>query len=397
MTMRFILFLLSPLLFEAQTWIQLPDFPGTKRDDGIGITVNDKAFFGSGLQEGWTPTRDFFAFDINTFSWQSIAPMPEGTERQYACAFAGKNCFFVFGGISGNSPLNDLYKYDLISDSWSKMSSRPGTGCVGATCLAFGDTIVFVGGKISENGPVIKEVWSYSIKNDIWTQKTEFPFAATWRAAGAAIHTTGYLLFGFDGNKQYTNALYRYNVVNDKWTAQTTSFIPQGRAYCALRATPKGLVFFAGHSEGNVYHNDLWYFNQSTEEWSVRQQFPSTPRRGDMAAFVRDKFIFTCGLAEGDVRLKETWMMDVPLRTDKHINDLSVQIFPSPANDILTIRTEVSSEYHITILNEKGECIETKSFLGKNETLDVSRLSEGLYFVEIKSDDQRSYKKFVKR
>src|SRR6478736_6755967 len=92
-------FLYSNLLL-SQVWMQLPNFPGVKRDDGIAVIVNDKAYIGTGLQE-WSATTDFYVLDLKSLNWATIPSMPYTSERQYACAFEGNNCFYVFGGDGG--------------------------------------------------------------------------------------------------------------------------------------------------------------------------------------------------------------------------------------------------------------------------------------------------------
>ena len=59
-------FLLLSWGCSAQLWIQLPDFPGLKRDDGVAVVVNNKAYFGTGLIE-WSSTIDFHVLDFILF------------------------------------------------------------------------------------------------------------------------------------------------------------------------------------------------------------------------------------------------------------------------------------------------------------------------------------------
>ncbi|MDP1802064.1 MAG: hypothetical protein Q8L81_11970 [Bacteroidota bacterium] len=45
------IFLSNVLL--SQTWLQLPDFPNTERDDGVAVHISNKAYFGTGLLTGF--------------------------------------------------------------------------------------------------------------------------------------------------------------------------------------------------------------------------------------------------------------------------------------------------------------------------------------------------------
>ncbi|MBS1567950.1 MAG: hypothetical protein JST45_00770, partial [Bacteroidetes bacterium] len=73
---------MRPLLFlvqligttaSAQTWTQLPDFPGTARDDAASFTINGKIYVGTGMEVGWGLTNDWWCFDTQTDTWSAIA------------------------------------------------------------------------------------------------------------------------------------------------------------------------------------------------------------------------------------------------------------------------------------------------------------------------------------
>ncbi|MBI1316543.1 hypothetical protein GC167_06750 [bacterium] len=71
----------------AQTWTALPDFPGSKRDDGVAFVLGGKAYCGTGLNEEFAETGDFFSFEPVLNAWEPALGLPEGAERQYACAW----------------------------------------------------------------------------------------------------------------------------------------------------------------------------------------------------------------------------------------------------------------------------------------------------------------------
>src|SRR5262245_53893716 len=85
----------------AQTWTQLPDFPGTERDDATSFTLNGKIYVGTGMEVGWGLTNDWWCFDTSTETWTPIAALP-ATPRQYCTGFTVADTGYVFGGIDGN-------------------------------------------------------------------------------------------------------------------------------------------------------------------------------------------------------------------------------------------------------------------------------------------------------
>lgn len=59
------------------------------------------------------------------------------------------------------------------------------------------------------------------------------------------------------------------------------------------------------------------------------------------------------------------------------------KIFPNPANDQLTIQTNNSRPYTITLNNIMGQTIKTFQSNKLQETIDVSRLPAGLYYLSV--------------
>ncbi|AUC81236.1 T9SS type A sorting domain-containing protein [Lacinutrix sp. Bg11-31] len=86
------------------------------------------------------------------------------------------------------------------------------------------------------------------------------------------------------------------------------------------------------------------------------------------------------------------------------VNTLSVEdfeassflIFPNPANNILNIEGETVIE-SVTIYDINGRLLNTITSKSKKAKLDVSNLSQGLYFLEITSGNKKESLKFIKK
>lgn len=52
------LLLLISSAVSAQTWQQLPDFPGNARDDAASFSIGNKIYVGTGMEVGWGLTND---------------------------------------------------------------------------------------------------------------------------------------------------------------------------------------------------------------------------------------------------------------------------------------------------------------------------------------------------
>ena len=74
-------------------------------------------------------------------------------------------------------------------------------------------------------------------------------------------------------------------------------------------------------------------------------------------------------------------------------------IFPVPANDLLNIDLShlEQSTYYMHIVDVQGRSIIQHQCFGTSKlTIPISTLTEGLYFIEITSDQFHGLKKFIK-
>ena len=72
----------------------------------------------------------------------------------------------------------------------------------------------------------------------------------------------------------------------------------------------------------------------------------------------------------------------------------TINIFPNPAIDNLTIETPQKSE--IEILNIEGQIIKSISVNNNHTSIDISSFARGMYFVKVKTENGVEVKKFVK-
>ncbi len=78
----------------------------------------------------------------------------------------------------------------------------------------------------------------------------------------------------------------------------------------------------------------------------------------------------------------------------KH-NVFAGQVFPNPANSFIKIPNSYGSNLHIEILDMQGKVFITKDIFGNIETVDVSLLSEGVYFVRLSNGSTTKTSKLI--
>ena len=157
--------LLFALSVSAQTWTQLPDFPGNARDDAATFTIGNRIYVGTGMDVGFQLTNDWWCFDTQTELWSPIAAMPT-TSRQYGTAFTIADTGYVFGGVDVSGALDQLWAYYPEQDAWEQKASIPAEAryaCVAVT--GFYTNAIVATGMLASGSPT-NEAWKYQAVTD---------------------------------------------------------------------------------------------------------------------------------------------------------------------------------------------------------------------------------------
>ncbi len=383
-----LLFVFASTFVNAQVWQRLADFPSTERDDGVSFSINNFVYCGTGLQQNWSTSSDFYRFDMNTDSWDTIAPLPLSAHRQAACGFSYNGEGYVFGGFSGY-PLNDLWKYNPQTDTWIQKSSKPGIGLSGASCFELNGKAYIIGGN-NGNLTVYNQVWEYTIATDSWIQKNNFPTSGSWRASAVAYNSHAYLIFGMDSAGNFNRNLYEYNLQADSWTILST-FPQPGRILSSLSAFQNSLVVFAGMDSLNNYYNNLWYFSFYDSVWYQGVSLPAQARKEGICFHSASALYYTIGLNPQEIRLKETWKIDNVIGVYEFTSSNFLRLFPNPTESFFTLESQLDFDFEL--LNTQGEIVLRKRFIMPSQSVDVSHLPTGFYYLKIVNEKfSRVYK-----
>jgi N-acetylneuraminic acid mutarotase len=268
----------------------------------------------------------------------------------------------------------------VVTNTWINLAGKPGNGLIGASCLEFGDKIIIVGGKF-QSGVVSDEVWEYNIITNTWSQKTNFSFGGRWRASAAVLNNIGYLIFGKDNNQSFRKEMYSYNHTTDTWIKLMDFPQANGRAYTALKNSSTQLVLFGGYDTLNTYYNDVWFYNPFLNTWSQGPTLSSFGRKGGMSCVAGDKFYYSCGINVSDTRIKETWMIDVPVGIKENNINNAFSVYPNPANDKIFIKPSAEN-YTFEITDVTSKLILSQQSKNSN-SIDISNFEKGIYFLRI--------------
>jgi N-acetylneuraminic acid mutarotase len=116
----------------ADTWTNLSTVPGgVGRESPFMAYYQGKLYIGGGATSSSvcgsnSYARDFYAYDIATNTWTTLANHPNTNWEGWAVAYNGK--IYVTGEHAPCccSCTNQYYYYDIASNSWSPMNAFPG-------------------------------------------------------------------------------------------------------------------------------------------------------------------------------------------------------------------------------------------------------------------------------
>src|SRR5688572_6728407 len=86
------------VIAHCQTWQGISPFPGISRDDAVGETVNDHAFFGTGFGTGFVFLNDWWKYSFSSDAWTQVTSLPS-LPRQYAASCVHNENIFIGAGI----------------------------------------------------------------------------------------------------------------------------------------------------------------------------------------------------------------------------------------------------------------------------------------------------------
>ncbi len=388
-----LLFLCVAAKLLSQSWFQLPDFPGTERDDGVTFVINNKAYCLSGLDVNFNCTANGFVLDGATESWSVMASLPAGKERQYATAFTYGAYGYVLGGINGsNACLKDFWKYDPLSDSWTALPDFPGVARQGMSSFVIKGSIYIAGGKLAD-GTILKDLWQYNFLTAAWTQKNDLPVRGMWRGSGFAIDTVAYIAYGMADSQSYNHQMYAYQHQSDNWIQLPGISLP-ARRYVGTAVCGNGAGLYGGQdSTGNII-NELMVFDPLDNSLAWKPGIPTFGRKGGMAFSLNGWFYTTTGVTNS-ARVKETWKAAGLVGMKERNEHERVSLYPNPAQDVITVSVAglTNEEAVVEVYNDLGELVLSGPF---SETLDVSALQPGMYLVRMKTSTQRFHSRFIK-
>jgi N-acetylneuraminic acid mutarotase len=359
---------------------------------GGTTTCGSKIFFAGGFD--WVSTKNVVdIYDTQTQQWSveqlsidrlSIAAVSHGSK----VLFAGG---FQYPAIN-RVDIVDIY--NTITGEWTTdYLSQPREGIASAVV---GDLAIFAGG--ITNAGFTDRVDIYNFSDSTWSQAT------LSEARGYASATTigNKVIIGGGVTSFYnpTNVVDIYDASDGSWT---TSNLTIPRSAINNAATVNGKAYFVGGGTftGSGFTNPqniIDIYDEASDIWTTDTLAEPLIHHSVLGIDVGfDNYMVVAGGKNdlGEIVSKIEIFYDPETGiSPKPDEDAIISIYPNPCNNFLTINTPNGVIIDVVVIyNQTGQ----KVLQGKlvNSTLDISTLHQGMYIIELKTDQGKVRKKLT--
>ncbi len=283
---------------EIGNWVELSDFDGVPRTDAVAFTIDNKAYLGTGFEEGNTRLRDFWSYNPELNFWTRLDSFP-GIARNGAVGFSVNGKGYIGLGYDGEDRLKDFWEYDPQTNSWTQIADFGGTARYGAIAFSIGD-YGYVG--TGYDGNYLKDFWRYSPATNKWEQIISIGGSKRIDAAVFVIDDKAYVCTGID-NGSYEEDFWVYDPITGLWTQlrdiSDTSDDDYDDDY-SIRGTERvaftinGKGYLATGGVGGI-SNDVWEYDPITDLWEQKTYFEGSSRLDAVGFGIGDRGYVTTG------------------------------------------------------------------------------------------------------
>jgi len=432
----------------TNTWSTISGVPAIKSEFGFSFVVNNRVFFGGGVDQPGTFTNVVHEFTPpSTFT--TVDNIPNGPASAFS--FGIGNFGYVGGGyIVGNVNLNTMYRFEPAAASgaqWTSVTAYPGLGKAN-----YGKAVLngyaYVGlGRSNPGTTVYSDFWRYdptagsggtwtamapfpgtprecpiiapncgklilmggvtqtgSNFNDIWQFDPNAGPIGTWTLLGTNTNVTGASngrygpAYAAMGDTLFLGMGFGSLGANNDWKMFT---------YCPLIPLPVELISFTAQennihqvemnwstsSETNNSHFEIYHSNNAIN-WELLERV-----QGAGNSNIINNYTITDRLPYNGINYYQLKQVDYngdvtsfDIITVNVETDIEVMVFPNPVNNELNIHHKTTDALSYEIINSFGLVVANGTLQQKESALSLSSLPSGLYYLKIDGVIEKKYK-----
>ena len=391
------LILLSGFMAVSATaqlaWLQMPDYPGAGKFGLTAFSINDKGYMGLGEDSGGTNSTDWYEYDPIGNTWTAKASLPSDAKTNLVSfVINGKGYVTTGQTASGFSNSNETWEYDPVADSWTAKADFSGSARMNACGFSLnGKGYVgtgFVGGAVTG------DFYEFDPVANSWTAKASLPGSTRNGAVAFTAGNKGYIGMGCAWNaSSYYTDLYEYDPTADSWTQKADFPLPYIGNAVGYSSANAGFVLAGYYSQNQgISHNPMnmfYKYEPASDSWTLEGTFPGYPR-GYAAGFSLSNDIYIGGGGRANVPANgpvytDFWKLSngLTLFVEPGGEQSYINIYPNPASGTITIDSPSGDKIEtVRVYNMNGQLLLIQSTDKVGSELNVSALSQGIYFIE---------------
>ena len=284
---------------SSGSWQKLKDFPGARRQQAVGFSVNGFGYMGTGWDGDQTVMNDFWRYNPSTDTWDPIAPLPAKARRgaiAFSLTVGGKEYGYVGMGYEDypeNIYLHDLWQFDpegtttdqngdQLHGRWTQIQGYGGFKRANAVVFVVENRAYICTG---ENPTYAVDLWMFDPNGEnLWTEKRSMSnsnpdedydddYASLARSFGVAFTApVEGKMRGHIASGKNTATVWEYDHETDLWTERTSFYnyrSKESRSGCVAFSFPNtGRAYVGMGLQGtNAYKDDLWEFYPLIEDY----------------------------------------------------------------------------------------------------------------------------------
>ncbi len=234
---------------------------------------------------------------------------------------------------------------------------------------------------------LVKDIWPGSSGSSFPDQLISYKGKLIFKANDG---TYGDELWISDGTEAGTHLLKNINV--------EPGGVPFGHSYPQKFYEAAGLLFFA--ADDGINGQELWQTDGTEEGTKMVYNIGYSYYGSDPGNFAEiNGYLFFHAYYNNSYRLYKLKLPDTPVSIQPPATESTAfEIFPNPAGEKLTIRSQVLQNFKYRITDIQGKQIMNGlSAMSHQHKIDISALKPGLYFIRIENGDNLTIRKFVKQ
>jgi N-acetylneuraminic acid mutarotase len=378
---------ISYISYSQDSWVQRDSIKGSPKSSGAVFTINDDAYFVTGLDE-FGFKRSMYSYDLSQDDWDDELSLGgiagDGLNRGSAVAFSVAGYGFCGLGTGSVDYFKDLWKFDPVLNTWTQMADFEGTARREAVSFVLGDD-VYVGTGIDAVG-LTSDFWRYDYEVNDWVEIAPFPGTPRRDAVSISMAGQGYVGTGIDATT-YTNDFWAYYPLTDTWVQKADFPGTPRHGSVGFGLFPTAFIAL-GEDNTFTYKKDVWEYNYFGDSWTQRTNFPGAARAQAVAIVVQGRAFVGSGY---NGNLYDDFYEYIPiLSVDEEINLIS-GIYPNPANAVFYI--DLASDLNnaqVKIFNASGQDISSQFDIAQDNparlSIQVNEISSGLYYICVTDD-----------